>query len=76
MPEQNQCPPGCCTGTEILCTSIPCPINIVVLGLQLQIELPCIRISSPTALTPQQVQSVLQVLTNLLTNLGGSLPTA
>lgn len=29
--EQPSCPAGCCTGNEILCVSIPCPIDIVLL---------------------------------------------
>jgi len=66
----SECPESCCNGTEILCTSIPCPINIVLLGIRLQIEIPCIRVSSPLTLTPEQVQSLLQVIINIITNLG------
>ncbi len=25
-----ECPESCCTGNEILCVSIPCPITIVL----------------------------------------------
>ena len=64
-----QCPEGCCTGNEILCISIPCPVTIVLLGLKLTLELPCIRLTSQTPLTPSQVQQILQVLSNLLGNL-------
>jgi hypothetical protein len=41
------CEEGCCIGDEILCISIPCPIVIVLNGLQLTLELPCIRLTSP-----------------------------
>ena len=71
--EQNQCPDGCCTGNEILCVSIPCPINIVLLGLDLQLELPCIRLTSQDNLSSDQINQLLQVLTNLLGNLGSAL---
>ncbi|HZG59352.1 MAG TPA: hypothetical protein VEY68_02420 [Anoxybacillus sp.] len=69
-PQQPQCPEGCCEGDEILCISIPCPITIVLLGLELQLELPCIRLTSPDNLTPTQAQQILAFLTNLLGNLG------
>jgi hypothetical protein len=68
--QQPQCPEGCCQGDEILCISIPCPITIVLLGLELQLELPCIRLTSPDNLTPTQTQQILASLTNLLGNLG------
>ncbi|EZP76791.1 hypothetical protein H839_09353 [Parageobacillus genomosp. 1] len=67
--QQPQCPEGCCQGDEILCISIPCPITIVLLGLELQLELPCIRLTSPDNLTPTQAQQILASLTNLLGNL-------
>jgi hypothetical protein len=60
--QQPQCPEGCCQGDEILCISIPCPITIVLLGLELQLELPCIRLT--------QTQQILASLTNILGNLG------
>lgn len=71
--QQNQCPEGCCTGNEILCVSIPCPISIVLLGLQLQLELPCIRLTSQDNLTPTQVQQLLGFLSGLLGNLGNNI---
>lgn len=74
-PQENQCPDGCCTGNEILCVSIPCPISIVLLGLQLQLELPCIRLTSQDNLTPAQVQQLLGFLSNLLGNLGTNIST-
>ncbi|MFZ5988945.1 MAG: hypothetical protein ACOYWZ_17725 [Bacillota bacterium] len=67
----NGCPEGCCQGNEILCISIPCPVTIVLLGLTLQLELPCIRLTSQDGLTGDQVNQLLQVLTSLLGNLGG-----
>ncbi|WP_227940100.1 hypothetical protein [Alkalihalobacillus deserti] len=67
---QNQCPEGCCEGDELLCVSIPCPITIVLLGLELQLELPCIRLTSQDDLTADQVQQLLGFLSNLLGNLG------
>ncbi len=71
--QNDECPEGCCEGNEILCVSIPCPITIVLLGLQLQLELPCIRLTSQSPLSTEQVNQLLGVLTNLLGNLGGSL---
>lgn len=70
--QEQQCPEGCCTGNEILCVSIPCPIDIVLLGLQLRLELPCIRLTSPgdTPLTQGEVQQIIQVLTGVIGNLG------
>ncbi|RHW41551.1 hypothetical protein D1B31_07460 [Neobacillus notoginsengisoli] len=76
QPPQNECPEGCCTGDEILCISIPCPISIVLLGLDLQLELPCIRLSSVNGLTAGQTQQVLAVLANLLGALGSISPTS
>ncbi|CEG25636.1 hypothetical protein [Bacillus sp. B-jedd] len=70
QPPQTQCPEGCCTGDEILCISIPCPISIVLLGLDLQLELPCIRLSTVNGLTAGQTQQILGVLANLLGALG------
>ncbi|OAT74548.1 hypothetical protein A7K69_02235 [Parageobacillus thermoglucosidasius] len=67
--QQSQCSEGCCQGDEILCISIPCPITIVLLGLELQLELPCVRLTSPDNLTPAQAQQILASLTNLLGNL-------
>jgi hypothetical protein len=66
----NQCPEGCCEGTEILCVSIPCPITIVLLGLTLTLELPCIRLTSEDNLTTGQANQIIQLLTNILGNLG------
>lgn len=74
--QQQQCPPGCCTGTEILCISIPCPITIVLLGLQLNLELPCIRLTSGSQMSGAQVQQILGVLSGLLSGLGTSMPGA
>lgn len=73
---QPQCPEGCCTGDEILCVSIPCPIDIVLLGLELRLELPCIRLSSGSPLSGAQIDQLLQVLQALLSGLGGALPGA
>lgn len=73
--QQNECPEGCCEGNEILCISIPCPISIVLLGLELQLELPCVRLSSEDTLSPAQIQQILGVLSRLLGSLG-SLNTA
>ena len=64
------CPSGCCTGTEILCISIPCPINIVLLGLNLTLELPCVRLTSTTALSQAQINQIIQLLTTILGSLG------
>ena len=69
---QTECPEGCCTGDEILCISIPCPISIVLLGLDLTPELPCIRLASGSPLSGAQTEQTLQVLQTLLGALGGS----
>lgn len=74
--QQPQCPEPCCGPTDILCVSIPCPIQIVLLGIPLTVELPCIRIFSDGQLTPAQVQQILAALQNLLGSLGSALPTA
>ncbi|WP_216830690.1 hypothetical protein [Alkalihalobacterium elongatum] len=67
----NGCPDSCCTGNEILCVGIPCPIDIVLLGIELQVELPCVRITSPAGqLTQDQIQQLLGVLTGILEALG------
>jgi len=66
----NVCPDSCCTGDEILCIGIPCPIDIVLLGIELQVELPCVRVSSPGDLTEDQVQQLLGVLQGILGALG------
>lgn len=73
---QPQCPEGCCTGDEILCVSIPCPIDIVLLGIDLRLELPCVRLSSGSPLTSAQLGQILQVLQSLLGGIGGALPGA
>jgi hypothetical protein len=66
----NTCPDSCCTGDEILCIGIPCPIDIVLLGIELQVELPCVRLTSPGTLTGDQVQQLLGVLQGILGALG------
>jgi hypothetical protein len=70
---KNGCPDGCCVGDEILCISIPCPITIVLLGIQLQVELPCLRITSPDELNGEHVNQLLGIVSALLGNLGESL---
>lgn len=74
MQQPAECPAGCCDGTEILCVSIPCPVTVVLLGLQLQLELPCIRLTSPGSLTTEQLQQLLAILTGIIGGLGSSLP--
>ena len=69
QPEQT-CPDGCCTGDEILCISIPCPIDIVLLGIDLTLELPCVRLSSNSPLTAAQNNQIIQLLTRVLGSLG------
>ncbi|MEH6934519.1 hypothetical protein V7038_20450, partial [Bacillus sp. JJ783] len=54
-----------CDGNEALCVSIPVPITVVLLGTKLQVELPCIRITSEEDITP--------VLKKLIKSLGGLL---
>ncbi|PYZ95400.1 hypothetical protein CR205_19915 [Alteribacter lacisalsi] len=56
----------------MLCVAIPCPIDIVLLGLQLRLELPCIRLSGlgDNPLAEADVQRLLQVLTGIIGGLG------
>ncbi|MGU3369275.1 hypothetical protein [Bacillus mycoides] len=54
-----------CDGNEALCVSIPVPITVVLLGTKLQVELPCIRITSEEDITP--------ALKKLIKSLGGLL---
>lgn len=70
--QQPQCPPGCCTGNEILCISIPCPVSIVLLGIDLTLELPCVRLTSTTPLSSAQVSQLIQAITGILGSLGTS----
>lgn len=72
---QNQCPTGCCTGNEILCVSIPCPVSIVLLGIDLTLEIPCIRLASGSPLTGAQIQQTLQVLQTMLNSVSGAVAT-
>jgi len=67
--QQNQCPEGCCQEGDILCISIPCPVQIVLLGIPLQLELPCLRLSSGAGVTTEQINQIIQVLTNILGSL-------
>ncbi|MED1602505.1 hypothetical protein [Alkalihalophilus marmarensis] len=61
---------SCCTGNEILCLGIPSPIDIVLLGLELQLELPCVRLTAPNPLTDGQISQLLQVLQGILAAIG------
>lgn len=70
QPNQNTCPAGCCTGDEILCISIPCPISIVLLGIDLTLELPCVRLTSTSPLTATQTNQLVQAVTKILGSLG------
>ncbi|MES5919393.1 hypothetical protein QCI44_15270 [Bacillus cereus group sp. RP37] len=54
-----------CDGKEALCVSIPVPITVVLLGTKLQVELPCIRITSEEDIKP--------ILKKLIKSLGGLL---
>ncbi|HDR7320528.1 hypothetical protein ACQ3VF_08135 [Bacillus toyonensis] len=66
QPQQQQQQYKCqCDGKEALCVSIPVPITVVLLGTKLQVELPCIRITSEEDITP--------VLKKLIKSLGGLL---
>ncbi|WP_144467765.1 hypothetical protein [Bacillus toyonensis] len=66
QPQQQQPQYKCqCDGKEALCVSIPVPITVALLGTKLQVELPCIRITSEEDITP--------VLKKLIKSLGGLL---
>lgn len=74
--QENGCPQGCCTGDELLCISIPCPVTVVLLGsLRLTLDLDCVRLTSDTALTGNQANQVLGVLQQLLGSLVNVAPT-
>lgn len=62
----RRCPEGCCTGEEILCISIPCPVQIVILGLELELNIPCISLGANQDLTDAQLQQILELLRGLL----------
>lgn len=73
----NGCPAGCCDGSELLCISIPCPVQIVLLGaLNLELEIPCIRLSSQGGLTGAQANQLLGLLTGILGAVGGAVAAA
>lgn len=69
------CPAGCCNGTEILCIAIPCPVTIVLLGIELTLQLPCLRLTSTTTLTGAQAAQLLALLAQLIAAIGGLIPT-
>lgn len=63
------CSSDCCTGDEILCVSIPCPIDLVILGFDLRIELPCLRITSNSTLTDEQKNKIVKAIKDTVTNI-------
>jgi hypothetical protein len=73
QPPQTQCPAPCCSGTELLCISIPCPIEVVLLGgaIDLTVNLPCLQIGSTNPLTDAQLALLLGLLRRLLGGLTG-----
>jgi hypothetical protein len=71
--QQKNCGRTCCDGTEILCLSIPCPATLVLLGLELNLELQCLRLTSVGGLTADNVAGAFRALGNLLGALGASM---
>lgn len=71
--QTTQCPTGCCGGNEILCVSIPCPITIVLLGITLTLNLPCLSLSSADGVGGTEVAPLVNALSSLLANLGTTL---
>lgn len=67
------CPTGC-TGSEILCVTIPSPVTIVLLGTRLQLELPCLRLTSAQDLTSEQITALLNLLAAIIGGIGGLIP--
>jgi hypothetical protein len=74
--QQAQCPEGCCTGNEILCISIPCPVTIVLLGIPLTLNLPCLSLGAENPLQTGQVVQLLQALLSVLSGILGAIPTS
>jgi hypothetical protein len=71
--QATECPTGCCGGNEILCVSIPCPITIVLLGITLTLNLPCLSLSSADGVGGTEVAPLVNALSSLLANLGTTL---
>jgi hypothetical protein len=70
---QPQCE-SCCENTDILCVSIPGGVHIVLLGIHIDLEDLCLRISNPgpgplTAAQQANVAQVAGAVGNLLGNL-------
>lgn len=70
---QPQCE-SCCEDTDILCVSIPGGVHIVLLGIHIDLEALCLRISNPgpgtlTAAQQANVEQVAGAVGNLLGNL-------
>ncbi|MEH7178230.1 hypothetical protein [Neobacillus vireti] len=73
MGQPQQCE-SCCENTDILCVSIPGGIHIVLLGIHIDLEAVCLRISNPgtgtlTAAQQANVEQVAGAVGNLLGNL-------
>lgn len=71
-PAQTECPPGCCTGDELLCVSIPCPITVVLLGLSVQAELPCIRLTAGAPISGAQISQLREAFSGTVKSLGAA----
>ncbi|ERJ13124.1 hypothetical protein [Haloplasma contractile] len=60
---------GCCQLDDLLCVSIPEPVQIVLLGIPLTLELPCLRLFSDEEITTEQVNDIIQFISGLLSNI-------
>lgn len=73
MGQPQQCE-SCCEDTDILCVSIPGGVHIVLLGIHIDLEAVCLRISNPgtstlTAAQQANVEQIAGAVGNLLGNL-------
>ncbi|RXT05783.1 hypothetical protein [Ammoniphilus sp. CFH 90114] len=62
----------CCRGNEIVCLSLPSPLNLVLLGIKLRLELPCLRLTSKEQISEQQIERLINLLRRLLGGLLGA----
>ena len=66
----EKCPKGCCKGDELLCVSIPCPVKIVINGVELELKLPYFSLNSNHDLPNTQIIHILDALKHLVGNIG------
>ncbi|MTI47301.1 hypothetical protein [Sporosalibacterium faouarense] len=65
----HRCHNKCCKGDELLCIAIPVPITVVILGFELNVDIPCIRITAPDDMSSDQANDLMNSLNGILSNL-------